>query len=676
MLLVCAFLTLQLPSAEAQTRSFFFDIKGPAAKGRILFNEENYKEAIPFLEQALRTGRKSADLALQKKLAYAYAQTGSAEAAAEIYQRIIGAGAELENKHLMLYANALMASGNIGQGKRILARYLKEKGLEKRMQALETYLTEENLYRDTTRYSIRPVSINTTGAEFSPFVLDQGVIFVSEKLKSGLIRQHFTADGSNGLDLIYGRITNGGDISDLTPLSNTVNSAMPEGPGVVFNKGRKLLFTRSGEHHQMQLYEATTTFNPSSWVKVKQLTLKVEGAVGHPAVAENGRVLYFVSDMPGGFGGTDIYRVEREEGEWSKPENMGSLINTSGNEMFPTLFGKEKLYFSSNGRFGLGGLDIFEAVLEGDSVVQLRNMGVPFNSSGDDFGLSLHRSGNWGYFSSNRAGGAGEDDIFRVDVHVITLAGRVYDKVNEKGIEGTKVSLQQKGQLIAEAVSDQQGKYSFRLYPGEEYELVYEREEYRSFKELLSTQHGPRFGVRSQATGMERKVKMFVLGTIRRSKRERAAGAYMLVVENAGAGMDTVYADHRGNYELELDVKSKYTFLVSCDDEMSLSTFSTPEIGKASLSYYENLSLQPVLPYRVEGQVSSSMHPAGPFVLSVTNRLTLEQEYLLTDEQGVFSFKAHPLADYEVCLSSGSSTAFIYLKGGWHKAIRRVKLEE
>ncbi|WP_017730418.1 PD40 domain-containing protein [Nafulsella turpanensis] len=665
-------MSIQLSFAQAQTRSFLFDIKGPAAKGRILFKEENYKEAIPYLEQALQTGRKSADLDLQRKLAFAYAQAGSAKAAAELYTRIVGAGVALENEHLMLYANALMASGKIEEGKRVLARYLKDEGVVERIRILETKLSEESLYRDTIRYSIRPVSINTKGAEFSPYVLDHGVIFVSDKPRAGLIKQHFTADDSYGLDLVYGRITDGGDISDLTRLSSTVNTAMPEGPGVVYNKGRKLLFTRSGEKHQMQLYEATTTFNPTSWVKVKPLNLKVASAVGHPAVADNGRVIYFVSDMPGGFGGTDIYRVEKQGNDWTPPQNLGPLINTSGNEMFPTLLGDDKLYFSSNGRFGLGGLDIYEALLAGDSVIHLRNMGVPFNSAGDDFGLSFHHSGNWGYFSSSRKGGAGEDDIYRVDVHVITLAGRVYDAVNEKGIEGTRISLWQNRQLIDETMSDQRGEYAFRLYPGEEYELVYEREEYRAHQETLSTVHGPRYGIRSQSTGLERKVKMFVLGTIRKSNKERAAGAHMLVVEQLGEGIDTVYADERGNYDLELDVKSKYTFLVSCEEEMSLSDFSTPEIGKASLSYYENLNLLPVRPYRVEGQVNSNRK--GSFVISLFNSLTLSQEYLLTDEEGTFSFEAHPLADYEICLMDAPSTASVYLKGGWHKAVRNVRL--
>jgi len=135
-------------------------------------------------------------------------------------------------------------------------------------------------------------------------------------------------------------------------------------------------------------------------------------SVGHPALTENG--MYFVSDMPGGFGGTDIYYTERNaDGMWSAPVNLGSSINTEANEMFPFFDNRtQNLYFSSNGLNGLGGLDIFRAQKTAQGFEKAQNIGAPINSRYDDFAYIIDGSGTMGYFSSNRPTGKGGDDIY------------------------------------------------------------------------------------------------------------------------------------------------------------------------------------------------------------------------------------------------------------------------
>ena len=135
-----------------------------------------------------------------------------------------------------------------------------------------------------------------------------------------------------------------------------------------------------------------------------------EFSVGHPAISEDGSTLYFVSDMPGGFGGTDIYVTRKHALGWSTPENLGPEINTEGNEMFPFLQENRTLYFASNGHTGLGGLDIFMYDLKN---LQVTNVGVPINSSKDDFGLIVSENGKQGFFSSNRDDINGSDNIYQ-----------------------------------------------------------------------------------------------------------------------------------------------------------------------------------------------------------------------------------------------------------------------
>ncbi len=667
------FLFFPFSGPEAQTRSFLFDIRSAAYKGIRLYEEGNYGAAIPLLEQAVKQPKKQQNQLICLSLAHAYAITGSAGKAAEWYSLLKDSGFELQNEHLLLYANALMANGKPEEGRQEMMACLAAAGLEnmeRELRGLETAA----FYRDSVRYSVSPVSVNTEAAEFSPVVVPYGILFVSERPEARLVHHRFAADESSGLDIFYGRITDGGDIRQMIRLNKTVNSSLPEGPVAIFNNGKKLVYTRSLKGGRMQLYQAKSIFNYTTWFEEEAVVLPVKGSVGHPAVADHGQVLYFISDMPGGFGGTDIYRIERTKKGWTKPQNLGPKVNTAGNEMFPVLNGADKLHFASNGHMGLGGLDIYEASLAGDSVVMVRNMGAPVNSAGDDFGLSLHGSGTWGYFSSNRAGGAGSDDIYRLDVHVVTLAGRVYDKTNSKNVNNARVGLYQDDVLLQEAVTDKSGSYSFRLYPGQEYELRYLAEEFREFKEVVSTRQGPRYGTRKWETGLDRKVKMYVLGTIKNGAKERAADAEMIIIDQSVGRTDTVVADKKGNYEMELDAISRYTFVTACDEEAAVTEFSTPERGKASLSYYVNIELQPATSYKIRGLVRGRSGEKGPFVISRYNKLTQEHDYVFTDEQGQFTFVAHSTAGYELCLMHEKGAAPVSLTSGWSQPERTVLL--
>lgn len=659
---------------SAQNHSFLFDLKGPAAKGVSYFSARDYKAAIPYLELALHSSKYHHDISLREKLSEAYVHTGRWQEAAGLLEEIAGKKTLTKTQQLW-YANALMAAGCVDEGRQARLNYIGMDVKDGSAALLAAEVDNAAFFRDSIRYSVQPVNINTKDSEYSPLVVGQGLMFVSDKARSGFVKRRFMADESQGHNLYYGRINEQGVIGRGALLSATVNTAMPEGPAAVYYSGKKIIFTRSTPRGDMQLFEGRTTFNPRSWVNIEPLQLPVTGSVAHPAVRDDGQLLYFVSDMPGGYGGTDIYRIEKTDSGWAEPQNLGPLVNTAGNEMFPVLHKDGSLFFASDGHYGLGGLDIYEASLENDRIVKVRNMGVPVNSSADDFSLSMHDSGHWGFFSSNRAGGAGKDDIYRLDVHILTLKGIAFDKTNRKRVAGARVNLLQEDKLLAQALTDENGNYAFELYPGQQYTLQMEAEEYRPEEQQLSTLQGPRYGAIQWETGLDRKVKMFVLGTIMNRAKQPADAARLLVIDQTNRKViDTVYADHNGDYELELDTKSTYAFLADCEGEGAVSGFSTPEKGKASLSYYENIRMQPAKNYQVNGQVKSAKK--GPRVLSLMNLLTLEQQYLFTDEEGNFTFEAYSLADYELCLPEGDAPAAIILTAPWHKPGRKVVLHD
>lgn len=193
-----------------------------------------------------------------------------------------------------------------------------------------------------------------------------------------------------------------------------------------FKDGNKMLFTRNnylnGKYktskegiNKLKLYSAEWLGN--DWGKLKELPFNSdEYSVGHPSLSKDDKLLYFVSDMPGGFGGTDIYVSKYENNNWSTPINLGPAVNSKGNEMFPFVDDEGNLYFSSDGHAGLGGLDMFYAkLIEGVMAKKPKNLGTPMNSTKDDFGIITDGERKSGFFSSNRRRGGADDDLFRFE---------------------------------------------------------------------------------------------------------------------------------------------------------------------------------------------------------------------------------------------------------------------
>ena len=169
------------------------------------------------------------------------------------------------------------------------------------------------------------------------------------------------------------------------------------------------MHSKKGDEDTRNLQLMTAEKNASgNWSSPKKLFYHENYSIGHPAISKDRTTIYFASDMPGGYGGSDLYRTEFKNGAWQQSINAGPVINTAGNELFPSLDGDDMLYFASDGLGGLGGLDIFKADPNGRN--QPDNLGFPINSPGDDFSITWAPSNTFGYFSSSRNG---VDRIFR-----------------------------------------------------------------------------------------------------------------------------------------------------------------------------------------------------------------------------------------------------------------------
>lgn len=320
-------------------------------------------------------------------------------------------------KHFLGYATTLAANNKHDQAREWLEKTYKINSDKEVLNWINSYKNLNQFYADSSLYIINKTSYNSEYSDFSPTYYKDGIIFCSARENKKLAKYKYDFNNTWFIDLYHVKDS----ISSPTLYSNRINSRYHEGP-VVFNAAfDTIYFTRnqlkgkkniSGDGvNKLKIYYAS--IKNGKWGEIKEFQLNnSEFSVGHPALVSD-NVMIFVSDMPGGYGGTDLYQTTKINGVWQTPVNLGSKINTAGNEQFPFVDNKGVLYFASNGHPGLGGLDIFYTLsITGKSAVQ--NVGYPVNSNKDDFGFIVRD--NKGFFSSNRNGVSDNDNIYSFTV--------------------------------------------------------------------------------------------------------------------------------------------------------------------------------------------------------------------------------------------------------------------
>lgn len=261
-------------------------------------------------------------------------------------------------------------------------------------------------------------SLNSEEREFSPVLFQGKLVFVTSQLKMGIPDP---VSDEAYYDLLVVDLKKGLPSGKPKNFSIDINTPLHEGPCSFSTDGKKIFFTRSNQLNgapvldeegkiQLQIYEAS--FNGTNWSDVKSLPFnKGNYSYMHPSISPDGEKLYFASNKPSGYGGYDIYFVEKEGNNWSEPINMGPEINSNGNEGFPYMPPNGVLFFASNGHKGLGAIDLFMIDISSNRWGDLLNLGAPINSPFDDFGITL-KDYTSGFFSTNREGGKGKDDIY------------------------------------------------------------------------------------------------------------------------------------------------------------------------------------------------------------------------------------------------------------------------
>jgi outer membrane protein OmpA-like peptidoglycan-associated protein len=333
-------------------------------------------------------------------------------------------------------------------------------------------------------------STNTDAHDFGTFFYNGKVVYASSNLRPKMIKRKYNWNGQPYLNLYIAEVKEG-QLKKREFFNKDLNAKMHEGPVAFSNKGTVMAITKNNSKDKtkdkiVELQIHFSTLKDEKWSEpVPFIYNNPAYSVGHAYLLEDGNTMYFVSDMQGGFGGTDIYKtIKNGNNEWMKPENLGNIINTEGDEMFPFFEEKNQiLSFSSTGHFGLGNLDIFNCMYYGSNWGFVENPGAPINTRFDDYAMISNADASKGYLSSNRAGGSGLGDIYaftsaKTPTFEKMISGVAKDSQGE-AIPGTFITLLgENDQIISTMVADNKGAYSFPVQTNQNFEITGNKDKY------------------------------------------------------------------------------------------------------------------------------------------------------------------------------------------------------
>lgn len=472
--------------------------------------------------------------------------------------------------------------------------------------------------------------INTDALEFSPTLYQNGLVYVTSRLKNGPVDESI---GETYFELFYSELDPNGLPQKPQSFSPEINSQFHEGPAAFNRSGDRMFFSRNNMENgltksdvegkiRMKIYEAKRGL--FDWEEIEPLPFNDDGfSCMHPTLSSDEDRIYFASNMPGGYGGYDLYFAVKVADTWSEPINMGSEINTNKNEVFPFIHDSGVLFFTSNGHPGKGKLDLFMIDISTNNWGNVINLGKPFNSSEDDLGLILTPVGNRGYFASNRADGLGKDDIYMFEA--------------PSGIQGVEMKEKVITTLVVNDESNNSAAFGaeVRLYERDEDGLV-------DNPDLYNIEMVP------DSTGSGEMVLR-----LRRKKEEEL-------------GEPDLMTDRYGKASTELTAGRDFLILVTKPGYLTKEIVYTTKdkIGDQEL----RINISPKNCINLEGlSVSTNYGSRVPGALiRIVNNCTNETELVRSDLNGTF----------EYCLPMGCDFTVTGEKEGYHSGSSTISTEK
>ncbi len=472
--------------------------KGPDG----MFAEAEYEDAILAYQKQLDD--RPNDPQLNLKMAESFRLSNRLKQSANFYETAFNNGLVNDTAKLH-YAYALKAKEDYQGAQTILQELIDDTNItplanraRKEIENLGgvTDIQSKNFYEI---FSVGP--INTAAAEYSPMVSKGEFYFTSNRNDSKIFKTTGTPFSDiykapiNGLDVDGSSVEILGDLINTAGVNEGTISFTRDGNTVVFARG-----SDGGKKSTKEVNLYISRYRNGDWTEPELMVGLNDPNYwdSAPAFNRNGRTIYFASNRPGGRGGIDLYAASIDaNGRYVNPRNMGNEINTPGDEMFPFVDDEGRLFFASTGHAGLGGLDLFVAERK-DGKTTVRNLGVPVNSSADDFGM-IYTDRTHGFFASNRDGGQGDDDIYgfidnspdrKIINYNLTLTTLTPDSITGANVVLSDVVVKvmdQSEKVLQEVTTDQNGSIRIAVDPEQEYLLLAEKTDYFTTRLDFST---------------------------------------------------------------------------------------------------------------------------------------------------------------------------------------------
>lgn len=464
-----------------------------------------YVDAIKTYEKVASKGYKSEDMF--KKLGNSYYFNSDFEGAAKWYGELFALNTNLEPEYYYRYAQSLKSTGDISKANKLFDEFSTKSKNDTRAKFYKSdinYLDE--IKTNSGRYKIEDAGVNSKYSDYGSFVHNNKLYFASARDTGNFSQRKHKWTGEYFTN-IYNADVNSetGNTTKVNKFKSAINTKFHEASPAFTKDGKTVYFTRNnyidgkkGKDDNkitlIKIYKATLD-EKNKWSNITELPFNSNNySTGHPALSPDEKTLYFSSDMPGSIGQSDLYKVSiNSNGGYGTPENLGNTINTEGKETYPFVTNENEIYFSSDGHPGLGGLDVFVANIEDDGKISnVQNVGGDVNSPKDDFAYIIDTATRRGYFSSNKDGGQGSDDIYKfLETRrlkcIQELEGIITDAETGIILPGTKLTLFDNQMAVKNStVSDGLGKYSFPVECGKSYNVRAEKPEYNT-KELSVT---------------------------------------------------------------------------------------------------------------------------------------------------------------------------------------------
>ena len=495
------------------------------------FDKMWYAEAAELYEMILNENPANQSFEIIRKAGDAHYFNTNMERAFHWYDLLYSKyKSDMRADNLFKYAHSLKGTGKYGRAKRLMKLYnkaLKTEGANKPYRPRRQESALDNIMTLEEEMEIKNIAVNSEYSDFSPmFYGNDRMVFASAMDSSFLTTRRYKWNNQPYLDLYVAKVNEqSNEVRSAVKFSKQINTKYheaavtfsPDHETIYFtrnNYGKKLKRDNKGVNN-LKIYMSRKI--GGKWSEAIELPFNSDDySTGHPALSPDGAKLYFVSDMPGSIGKTDIFVVDvLGDGQFSEPRNLGPEINTERREMFPFISDR-KLYFSSDGHTGLGGLDVYQVEISDEGFSEVMNMGKPINSRRDDFSYIVNESTQKGFFASNRRGGKGDDDIYSFkrplpeEPNENAIAGVVTEIVSGEVMPKALVELLDENNMkLMEVETSEDGSFVFEeLESNTRYIIRTKKENYFEDEQIVSTEDNERI---EMEVNMKRLEELIVL---------------------------------------------------------------------------------------------------------------------------------------------------------------------